>query len=66
VTPLAEHAPAALADAPLPSAAPLQLIDSDGHPGQNPGELTLPDPQILLELYRRMVIGRRFDRRPPR
>src|ERR1700761_4774816 len=46
----------------LPSATPLQLIDADGRPGPNPGDLTRPGPEILLELYRRMVIGRRFDR----
>jgi len=62
VTPLAGLTPAALTDALLPSAAPLQLIDPDGKPGQNPGGLTLPDPEILLELYRLMVLGRRFDR----
>jgi 2-oxoisovalerate dehydrogenase E1 component alpha subunit len=45
----------------LPSAAPLQLIDPDGRPGDNPGELALPEPGILLDLYRRMVLGRRFD-----
>jgi 2-oxoisovalerate dehydrogenase E1 component alpha subunit len=45
----------------LPSAAPLQLIDQDGHGGQNPGGLRLPEPEILLELHRRMVLGRRFD-----
>jgi 2-oxoisovalerate dehydrogenase E1 component alpha subunit len=45
----------------LPTAEPLQLIDPDGRPGQNPGELTLPDPATLVELYRRMVLGRRFD-----
>jgi 2-oxoisovalerate dehydrogenase E1 component alpha subunit len=62
VTLLADHAAAAVADALLPSAAPLQLIDPDGHAGRNPGELTLPEPVTLLELYRRMVLGRRFDR----
>jgi len=46
----------------LPSAAPLQLIDPDGRPGGNPGGLELPKPPILLELHRRMVLGRRFDR----
>ncbi len=45
----------------LPSAAPLQLIDPDGRPGQNPGGLTLPEPPVLLDLHRRMVLGRRFD-----
>jgi 2-oxoisovalerate dehydrogenase E1 component subunit alpha len=49
------------ADSLLPSAAPLQLIDPDGGPGQNPGELAPPEPLILLDLYRRMVLGRRFD-----
>jgi pyruvate dehydrogenase E1 component alpha subunit len=45
----------------LPSAAPLQLIDQDGRPGDNPGGLTLPAPDVLRELHRRMVLGRRFD-----
>src|ERR1700761_759705 len=49
------------ADRLLPSATPLQLIDADGQPGQNPGDLVRPGPEILLELYRQMVIGRRFD-----
>ena len=62
MTTLAEPAPTALADDLLPSAAPLQLIDPDGRAAQNPGGLTMPEPAILLELYRRMVLGRRFDR----
>ena len=45
----------------LPSAAPLQLIDKDGLPGGNPGGLTFPQSDVLRELYRRMVLGRRFD-----
>jgi 2-oxoisovalerate dehydrogenase E1 component subunit alpha len=49
------------ADRLLPSAAPLQLIDADGSPGQNPGELARPEPRTLLDLYRGMVLGRRFD-----
>ena len=49
------------ADRLLPSAAPLQLIDPDGQPGQNPGGLTLPEPEVLVGLHRRMVLGRRFD-----
>jgi len=61
VTSLAEIARVAAGDGLLPSAAPLQLIDPDGCPGQNPGELALPEPRILLDLYRRMVLGRRFD-----
>jgi len=49
------------ADGLLPSAAPLQLIDQDGRPGENPGALHFPPPDVLRELYRRMVLGRRFD-----
>jgi 2-oxoisovalerate dehydrogenase E1 component alpha subunit len=50
-----------VADSLLPSREPLQLIDPDGRPGANPGALTLPGPDVLLGLYRRMVLGRRFD-----
>jgi pyruvate dehydrogenase E1 component alpha subunit len=49
------------ADGLLPTAAPLQLIGADGRAAQNTGELRLPGPEVLLELYRRMVLGRRFD-----
>jgi 2-oxoisovalerate dehydrogenase E1 component alpha subunit len=52
---------ATAADSLLPSATPLQLIDADGHPGDNPGSLSLPGPDVLVELHRRMVLGRRFD-----
>jgi pyruvate dehydrogenase E1 component alpha subunit len=45
----------------LPSEAPLQLIDADGRPGGNPGPLALPAPEVLLELHRRMVLGRQVD-----
>jgi 2-oxoisovalerate dehydrogenase E1 component alpha subunit len=48
-------------DGLLPSATPLQLIDQDGRPGGNPGGLRLPPPDVLRELHRRMVLGRRFD-----
>src|ERR1700728_3354855 len=61
VTTLAHPSEAATAAALLPSAAPLQLIDQDGQPGGNPGELTLPAPDVLRDLHRRMVLGRRFD-----
>ncbi|HVT68014.1 MAG TPA: thiamine pyrophosphate-dependent enzyme, partial [Trebonia sp.] len=33
----------------------------DGRPGANPGALELPGPEILLDLHRRMVLGRRLD-----
>jgi pyruvate dehydrogenase E1 component alpha subunit len=45
----------------LPSAKPLQLIAPGGGPGVNPGGLTLPEPDLLVSLYRRMIFGRRFD-----
>jgi 2-oxoisovalerate dehydrogenase E1 component alpha subunit len=61
VTTFAGIAGPAAGDDLLPSAAPLQLIDPDGHPGRNPGQLALPEPRILLDLHRRMVLGRRFD-----
>jgi pyruvate dehydrogenase E1 component alpha subunit len=61
VTTLADAAGATSAAGLLPSAAPLQLIDPDGRAGRNPGSLSLPGPQILADLHRRMVIGRRFD-----
>ena len=44
----------------LPTDAPLTLIDRDGAPTDRPWT-TLPDDATLLELYRRMVVGRRFD-----
>lgn len=45
----------------LPTGAPIQLIDESGTavPG---ADLPLPDPSVLLDLHRKMVIGRRFDR----
>src|ERR1700734_587818 len=61
VTTFATTSRSAASDGLLPSAAPLQLIDPDGHPGDNPGGLALPESRTLLELYRRMVLGRRFD-----
>jgi 2-oxoisovalerate dehydrogenase E1 component alpha subunit len=61
VTTLAYPSETTGADSLLPSATPLQLIDQDGLPSENPGGLTFPAPGILCELYRRMVLGRRFD-----
>jgi len=42
----------------LPDAEPLQLLTASGEavPGGH-----LPDDRLLLDVYRRMVIGRRFD-----
>jgi 2-oxoisovalerate dehydrogenase E1 component alpha subunit len=61
VTTLAHPSETMNADDLLPSAVPLQLIDQDGQPGGNPGGLTFPAPDVLRELHRRMVLGRRFD-----
>jgi len=58
---LARRSEATAAGSLLPSATPLQLIDADGQPGDNPGSLSLPGPDVLVELHRRMVLGRRFD-----
>ena len=49
------------ASALLPSEQPLSLITSDGSAAPQPA-LTMPEPAILLDLYRAMVAGRRFDR----
>jgi 2-oxoisovalerate dehydrogenase E1 component subunit alpha len=62
VTSLADIPRTASANSLLPSAEPLQLIDPEGRAGRGTtGELKLPETQILLELHRRMVLGRRFD-----
>ena len=54
-----EHAP----QRTLPSAKPLRLLDNAGHAvtGAATGGFTLPDRDTLLDLYRKMVIARRFD-----
>ncbi|WP_307868482.1 pyruvate dehydrogenase (acetyl-transferring) E1 component subunit alpha [Umezawaea beigongshangensis] len=44
----------------LPSESPLALIDSTGVPVPDP-VLEMPPDEVLLELHRRIVIGRRFD-----
>ena len=61
MTTLAHRSEPVNAGSLLPSAAPLQLIDKDGLPGGNPGGLNFPQSDVLRELYRRMVLGRRFD-----
>ena len=42
----------------LPTGEPRQLIDPDGRPT---GAEPLPSVDVLLDLHRRMVLGRRFD-----
>ena len=44
----------------LPTATPLRLIDADGQPVAG-APLERPDDDVLLALYRHMVLGRRFD-----
>jgi 2-oxoisovalerate dehydrogenase E1 component alpha subunit len=61
VTTVAHPSETAPADGLQPGAGPLQLIDHDGLPGKGASQLSLPRPEVLRELYRRMVIGRRFD-----
>jgi 2-oxoisovalerate dehydrogenase E1 component alpha subunit len=45
----------------LPSAEPLQLIDQYGQVADGRGGLSLPGPDVLRDLHRAMVLGRRFD-----
>jgi 2-oxoisovalerate dehydrogenase E1 component alpha subunit len=47
------------ADALLPTPEPRQLIDPDGRLSSVAGQL--PPDAVLLDLYHRMVVGRRFD-----
>jgi 2-oxoisovalerate dehydrogenase E1 component alpha subunit len=61
VTTVAHPSGTAASSGLLPSEAPLQLIDQDGQPGGNPGSLAFPAPDVLLELHRRMVLGRQVD-----
>jgi 2-oxoisovalerate dehydrogenase E1 component alpha subunit len=61
VTALADRSEAVDAGGLLPSEVPLQLIDQDGQAGHHPGGLSLPEPGVLRELHRAMVLGRRFD-----
>ena len=42
----------------LPTQTPLQMLAPTGEPAP---DADLPTPDVLLDLYRRMVIGRRFD-----
>ncbi len=52
--------PVGVVGALLPSASPLALLHADGTavPGS---PLTLPHDDVLLDLHRKMVVGRRFD-----
>ncbi len=47
----------------LPAGVPIQFLDADGKPTDESrrGIYTEPPADLLVEAYRRMVIGRRFD-----
>ena len=47
----------------LPSATPVRFLDDHGLPAGDEfrGDFAHPDEELLVETYRRMVIGRRFD-----
>jgi 2-oxoisovalerate dehydrogenase E1 component alpha subunit len=45
----------------LPDPAPLRFVDEDGHLTGDPTR-PRPEPAVLRELYRRLVVGRRFDK----
>lgn len=47
----------------LPAEKPLRLLDNAGHAvtGASTGGFSLPDVDTLLDLYRKMVVARRFD-----
>lgn len=53
--------PADPAHALLPSAEPVRLLDPTGTPLPTRSDYPAPPADTLRELYRRMVIGRRFD-----
>jgi 2-oxoisovalerate dehydrogenase E1 component alpha subunit len=45
----------------LPEPTPVRFVDEDGHLAGDPTRQR-PAPTLLLELYRRLVVGRRFDK----
>ncbi|MEV4843360.1 pyruvate dehydrogenase (acetyl-transferring) E1 component subunit alpha [Micromonospora matsumotoense] len=56
-TPVAPEPTAGL----LPQAEPVRLLDPDGTPLPPRADLPAPPVEALREMYRRMVVGRRFD-----
>ncbi|MEU1753180.1 pyruvate dehydrogenase (acetyl-transferring) E1 component subunit alpha [Micromonospora matsumotoense] len=56
-TPVAPEPTAGL----LPQAEPVRLLDPDGTPLPPRADLPAPPVETLREMYRRMVVGRRFD-----
>ena len=53
--------PDRVADTLPPAGTPLYLIDADGNAGDADGILVMPCDEVLRELLREMMIGRRFD-----
>src|SRR6516162_2539603 len=53
--------PDRVADALPPAGTPLHLIDADGSAGDADGILVMPYDEVLRELLRQMIVGRRFD-----
>jgi 2-oxoisovalerate dehydrogenase E1 component subunit alpha len=45
----------------LPAVHPIRFLAEDGSPVKAPAEYRLPAGELLLDAYRRMVLGRRFD-----
>jgi 2-oxoisovalerate dehydrogenase E1 component alpha subunit len=45
----------------LPAVHPIRFLAEDGSPVTAPAEYRLPADELLLDAYRRMVLGRRFD-----
>jgi 2-oxoisovalerate dehydrogenase E1 component alpha subunit len=50
-----------MTDPLLPDPVPLRFVDPDGHRAGDPTR-PVPPPAMLRELYRRLVVGRRFDK----
>jgi 2-oxoisovalerate dehydrogenase E1 component alpha subunit len=61
--PMANPAPAGTdrVAALLPNTEPITMLDESGRPLTIPAGYDRPSTETLVELYRRMVIGRRFD-----
>src|SRR6516162_4326321 len=53
--------PDRVADALPPAGTPLHLITAEGNAGDANGILAMPPEEVLRELLKRMIVGRRFD-----
>jgi pyruvate dehydrogenase E1 component alpha subunit len=59
--PMAVQAPRDRIQTLLPSLDPIRFLAEDGSPVEAPDGYALPSGELLVEAYRRMVLGRRFD-----